>query len=123
MKVAILADVHGNLQALSAVCDHVDRWRPDAVLVAGDIVNRGPRSLECYDLVCARRASDGWIVIRGNHEEYIMERGSPNASRLPGAYDIYAAVDWCRRSLGFQTMDSQAWGWTASKPGTLGFVC
>ena len=122
MKVAILADVHGNLQALSAVCDHVDRWRPDAVLVAGDIVNRGPRSPECYDLVCARRASDGWIVIRGNHEEYIMERSSPNASRLPEAYDVYAAVDWCRRSLGFRTAALSTMPTEASLPTVAGEV-
>ena len=100
MKIAVLADVHGNLQALRAVTDHVDRWRPDAVLVAGDVVNRGPRSPECWDLVAERSARDGWIVIRGNHEEYVMQRGSPDAARPPPDYDVFAAVDWCRRSLG-----------------------
>ena len=100
MKVAILADVHGNLQALQAVCDHVDRWRPDAVLVAGDTVNRGPRSPECHDAIRARRACDGWIVIRGNHEEYVMGRAAADAPRPPAPYDVFAAVDWCRRSLG-----------------------
>ena len=100
MKIAILADVHGNLQALHAVCDDVDRWRPDAVLVAGDIVNRGPCSAACYDLVLARRERDGWIVIRGNHEEYVMERACAGAPLPPDPYDVFAAVDWCRRSLG-----------------------
>lgn len=100
MKVAILADVHGNLPALQAVCDHVDRWRPDAVLVAGDVVNRGPRSAECHDLIVARRERDGWIVIRGNHEEYVLKRAADDAARPPAPYDVYAAVDWCRRSLG-----------------------
>lgn len=100
MKVAILADVHGNLQALRAVCDHVDRWRPDAVLVAGDVVNRGPRSPECHDLIRARRSRDGWVVIRGNHEEYVLDRAAAGAPRPPAPYDVFAAVDWCRRSLG-----------------------
>ena len=100
MKIAILADVHGNLQALHAVCDHVDRWAPDAVLVAGDIVNRGPRSPECYDLIQARRAREGWMVIRGNHEEYVIERGNADAPTPPAEHDVFGAVDWTRQALG-----------------------
>ncbi|MDD9986671.1 MAG: metallophosphoesterase family protein [Spirochaetaceae bacterium] len=122
MKIAILADVHGNLQALRAVMDHVDRWRPDAVLVAGDIVNRGPRSPECWDLVEERRARDGWLVIRGNHEEYVMQRGSPDAARPPPAYDVFAAVDWCRRSLGARAAELPAMVTEASLPTPAGEV-
>lgn len=122
MKIAILADVHGNLQALRAVADHVDRWRPDAVLVAGDIVNRGPRSPECWDLVEERRARDAWIVIRGNHEEYVMQRGSPDAPHPPAAYDVFAAVDWCRRSLGARAADLPAMPTEASLPTPAGEV-
>jgi predicted MPP superfamily phosphohydrolase len=39
MKIAVLADIHGNLAALRAVIDDIDAWSPDLVLVAGDIVN------------------------------------------------------------------------------------
>ena len=122
MKIAILADVHGNLQALRAVCDDVDRWRPDAVLVAGDIVNRGPRSPECYDLVGERRERDGWIVIRGNHEEYVMQRGSPGAPHPPEPHDVFAAVDWCRRSLGARAGELAAMPTEASLPTPAGEV-
>ena len=122
MKIAILADVHGNLQALHAVCDDVDRWRPDAVLVAGDIVNRGPCSAECYDLVLARRERDGWIVIRGNHEEYVMERACAGAPRPPDPYDVFAAVDWCRRSLGSRVAELAGLPTEASLPTPAGEV-
>ena len=47
MKIAVLADIHGNLPALEAVAAHVEAWQPDRVIVAGDLVNRGPRPLEC----------------------------------------------------------------------------
>lgn len=100
MKIAILGDVHGNLQALHAVCDHVDRWAPDKVLVTGDIVNRGTRSPECYDLIQARCAQEGWMVTRGNHEEYVIERGAPDAPALPVEHDVFGAVDWTCRMLG-----------------------
>jgi len=42
MKLAVLADIHGNYRALETVIDHIQTWHPDQVLVAGDIVNRGP---------------------------------------------------------------------------------
>ena len=57
---------------------------------------------------------DGWIVIRGNHEEYVIERGSPEARRPPPAYDAFAAVDWCRRSLGARAAELPAMATEAS---------
>ena len=71
-KLAVLSDIHGNFAALQAVADHIDRWQPDAVVVAGDIVNRGPRSRDCLRFVLARAAEAGWQIIRGNHEEYVL---------------------------------------------------
>ncbi len=78
MKLAVLSDIHGNLAALEEVADHVQRWQADVVVVAGDIVNRGPRSPECLQFVLERERHDGWQVIRGNHEEYII-----NVARAP----------------------------------------
>lgn len=105
MKIVVLADIHGNLQALHAVCDHVDRWDPDAVLVAGDIVNRGTRSPACYDLIQERRARDGWLVVRGNHEEYVINRGAAGASVLSEEYNVFGAVDWTCRALGHRAAE------------------
>ena len=51
MKIAVLADIHANYRALETVVQHVENWRPDSVLVAGDIVNRGPRSFCCLEYI------------------------------------------------------------------------
>ncbi|NJN55107.1 MAG: metallophosphoesterase, partial [Anaerolineae bacterium] len=51
MKIAVLSDIHGNLPALRAVAEHVAQWQPDAVVVDGDTVNRGPQSLLCWQTV------------------------------------------------------------------------
>ena len=72
MRVAILADIHGNLPALEEVARQVEHLMPDLVLVAGDIVNRGPWSPECLAFVQERQAQAGWQVIRGNHEGYVI---------------------------------------------------
>jgi predicted phosphodiesterase len=72
MKVAVLSDIHGNLPALRQVTADIDAWNPDLVVVGGDIVNRGPRSGDCLDFVLERQATDGWQLIKGNHEEFVL---------------------------------------------------
>jgi predicted phosphodiesterase len=79
MKLAVLADIHGNFPALQAVADHIGRWQPDAVVVAGDIVNRGPRSPECLVFINQKRDTDGWLAVRGNHEDYVISYESPDS--------------------------------------------
>lgn len=45
MKIAILADIHGNLPAFQAAIDHVQRQQADLTVIAGDIVIGAPDSL------------------------------------------------------------------------------
>jgi predicted phosphodiesterase len=78
MKVAVLSDIHGNLPALQAVVDHIDGWSPDFVIVGGDIINRGPMSGECLDLLLERREAREWRMIRGNHEQMVLECSDPD---------------------------------------------
>ena len=40
-RLAVLSDIHGNLPALEAVMADMVAFRPDAVVVAGDVVNWG----------------------------------------------------------------------------------
>ena len=74
-RLAILSDIHGNLPALEAVKAEIERERPDAVVVAGDVVNWGPFSRE----VLERIAALGWACIRGNNEYYLLDYGTPRA--------------------------------------------
>ncbi|MBU1660555.1 MAG: metallophosphatase family protein [Chloroflexi bacterium] len=89
MKIAILADIHANFPALEAVAGHVDNWQPDLVFVAGDTVNRGPRSLDCLCFVQERQQTEGWQVIRGNHEDYIICRSRPDDPRSGPRFELY----------------------------------
>lgn len=79
MRLAILADIHGNLPALEAVLVELERLQPDAVLLDGDLINGVPFSCEVIDLVRTR----AWTVVRGNHEFYYLDFGTARA--LPGA--------------------------------------
>ncbi len=67
-KIAVLADIHGNLPALEAVLEDIEIQAPDEVLVGGDLVGRGPQGSAVIREI--RRRS--WVSIRGNHEEYLL---------------------------------------------------
>ncbi len=70
MKIAVISDVHGNVPALEAVLDDIERWGPDRLVVAGDLINRGPCSLACFELLEAR--APGYRAIQGNHEGFVL---------------------------------------------------
>ncbi len=67
-KIAVLADIHGNMPALRAVIADLERQAPDEVLVAGDLVGRGPEG----SLVVETIRALGWPCVRGNHEDYLL---------------------------------------------------
>ncbi len=64
MKIAVISDVHSNLQALEAVLRDIRAADVDYILCAGDIVGYGANPNECCNLVHreARQA------VFGNHE-------------------------------------------------------
>lgn len=103
MKIAVLTDIHANYRALETVIDHIERWEPDHVFVAGDIVNRGPRSLCCMLKIEEKRHNDGWRVIRGNHEDYVIERDHPDDPKYGTLYDMYQPVHFTYHQINQDT--------------------
>jgi predicted phosphodiesterase len=88
MKLAVLSDIHGNLPALRAVVENIDHWHPDVVVVDGDIVNRGPHSGACLELLLERQQRDNWWLLRGNHEDFVLDCSSPDAPQSGPEFDI-----------------------------------
>jgi diadenosine tetraphosphatase ApaH/serine/threonine PP2A family protein phosphatase len=61
---AIVSDIHGNLEAFTAVLGEIERRDIQHIVCLGDIVGYGPNPMECLDLVINKcRAS-----IMGNHD-------------------------------------------------------
>lgn len=99
MKIAVLADIHANLAALERAIEDVERWQPHAVIVAGDVVNRGPRPLECWALIEEKVRTAGWRLLRGNHEEYVLAHADPHAPRQGSWFEVHQASYWTFRQL------------------------
>ena len=75
MRIAILADIHGNLPALEAALDEVARLQVDQLVILGDIVVGAPDSLACWERVKGL----GCAVLRGNHERYVFDLDTERA--------------------------------------------
>ena len=60
MRIAVISDVHGNLEALEAVLrdidERIDVTQGDQIWCLGDLVGIGPNPVECVDLVRERCA-------------------------------------------------------------------
>ncbi|MFC1515047.1 metallophosphoesterase family protein [Candidatus Omnitrophota bacterium] len=91
MRIALLADIHSNLEALSAVESKIKKLSPDKVICLGDIVGYGPRPNECIDLVRA----NSWQTVCGNHD-WAARQDSDVVLFNPYARE---AMLWTRASL------------------------
>ena len=65
MKIAILSDIHSNLEALMTVLKDLQQQKVDKILCLGDIIGYGPYPQECLDLI--KKYAE--VIVRGNHED------------------------------------------------------
>ncbi|HTX31232.1 MAG TPA: YfcE family phosphodiesterase [Solirubrobacteraceae bacterium] len=102
MRVAALADIHGNLPALRAVLADVDDERADVIVIAGDVVG-GAYPREVLELLADRHERLVWI--RGNSEREAVAAwdGAPTADDEPGR-----AATWSARALDREWRDELA---------------
>lgn len=106
MKLAVLSDIHGNLPALQTVLDDMDAWGPDQVVVNGDVVNRGPKSAECWQIIADRMQSQGWLMTRGNHEEYTVGWAEPRPGLSDAELDMFQSSRWTYQQLPSTAIDT-----------------
>lgn len=109
MKIAILSDIHANLCALEAVMVQLDRERPDHVIVAGDVVNRGPFSEQCVARIVERRDREGWTILKGNHEDFVLEKRSLDTSGPGWEEEVCRHSAWTCARLGDFLDDIASW--------------
>jgi diadenosine tetraphosphatase ApaH/serine/threonine PP2A family protein phosphatase len=94
MKLALLADIHSNLEGLVACLEHAREQGADAHAFVGDLVGYGADPVAVLELVEGHVAR-GALVVRGNHDAAILDSGSDTMNR-----SAEAAVEWTRAQLG-----------------------
>ncbi|HEX7222558.1 MAG TPA: metallophosphoesterase family protein [Candidatus Limnocylindrales bacterium] len=100
--MAVLSDVHGNAVALAEVRTAIRREKPDAVLIAGDLVLNGPEPAAAVDGIRELEA-DGAIVVQGNTDVAVADFDYSAAFPwlTDGVPDTFrAAAEWAHDELG-----------------------
>ena len=98
MRYAILADIHSNLAALTAVLDDIERrGGVDEVWCLGDVVGYGPEPRECI----ARLRQVSQVCVLGNHDGAVI--GKVDISFFNP--DAAAANRWTAGQLGPEDRD------------------
>jgi len=106
-RIAVLSDIHGNLPALEAVAAEIRREKPDAVLIAGDLVLNGPDPNGCVDALRLLE-SEGALIVSGNTDIAVgdFDYGSAYPHYQDGVPDVItAAAEWAHDELGDDQLD------------------
>jgi putative phosphoesterase len=94
VKLALIADIHGNLAAFDAVLAALEREQPDRVICLGDVASTGPQPKD----VLARLRATGWPVIMGNADaELLAPMDIPESSE--DSRRIADISPWCAAQL------------------------
>ena len=70
MKVAILSDIHGNMQALESVMADIKENNCEKVFCLGDLAMAGPEPTKVINFV---KSQSNWTVIQGNTDKMIAD--------------------------------------------------
>lgn len=98
MRIAVLADIHGNADALSAVLTDVAAGGAERLIVNGDVVNRGPDSVEVLQTLLER---DDVTFTLGNHDD-LLRLWQVRSPVLPADWfgdSFWGATEWSMEKL------------------------
>ncbi len=79
MAVYVTSDAHGHARALDRALELASPGADDEVVVLGDMIDRGPDPLGVIRIV---RSIPGVRVLRGNHEEMLLDSIGPGGAML-----------------------------------------
>src|SRR5215207_5817952 len=94
MRVALISDIHGNLIALDAVLDDLEREQVDQIVCLGDVAEAGPQPAQ----VLARLRALSCITVMGNTDIQLLTR-APNPPRDADTPRVNDIVQWCADQL------------------------
>lgn len=100
MQIAILADIHGNLEAFRACLEDARARGADRVLLAGDLVGYGADPEAVIDLALEAVAG-GALAVLGNHDEAgaTGATGGMNEAAAAAIAWTHARLDPARRAF------------------------
>lgn len=88
-KIAIISDIHGNVPALEAVLEDIQKRSIKRIFCLGDLVGKGPHSEKTVDII--RQTCE--VVVQGNWDEMITREHT------------HETMKWHQMRLGKERLD------------------
>ncbi|MFB9994379.1 metallophosphoesterase family protein [Deinococcus oregonensis] len=103
MRLAVLADIHGNADALRAVLHDARAQGAEGLIVNGDVVNRGPDSVAALEVLMNLPAAFplGVRFTLGNHDD-LVRLWQARSNLLPAGWfsdPFWGATAWSAEQL------------------------
>ncbi|MCH1625229.1 metallophosphoesterase family protein [Ferdinandcohnia quinoae] len=107
-SIAVISDIHGNMTALEAVIENINRRGIETIICLGDLIGKGPNpaaAVDCIREVCevvvfgnwdeAVQKENEWEVMKW-HQEQLGEERLAYLGTLPFHYDFYMSGKYIR---------------------------
>lgn len=92
MKIAIISDIHGNMQALNAVLNDIEAEKCDKIFCLGDLAMAGPEPVETVKLIKKLydegHAKGTFELIQGNTDAMIGDFNQEIVNRVRSSFPI-----------------------------------
>ena len=88
MRVAVISDIHGNMNALESVMADYQLQGCERVLCLGDLAMAGPQPNEVLDYVVNK--TQNWTIIQGNTDKMIVDFDISMYEKLGKSFPIMA---------------------------------
>ena len=111
MRTIIIGDVHGCDKALNALIKKAAPAGDDRLILLGDLFDRGPASRDVFQTVrkLEARFADRFALLRGNHEDYLLQEKLTLSQRLVWERVGRGATVRSFREHGEQMEDARPW--------------
>ncbi len=110
MRQALISDIHGNLEALTAVMADLETRQVDRIICLGDIVGYGPNPCQSLDIVMKRSS----LTILGNHDQAALF--DPDGFNPVALRAIYWTRDELDKGPGTPTAINERWDFLSVLP-------
>jgi putative phosphoesterase len=69
MRIAVISDIHGNLEALTTALESIEGHKIDTIVCLGDLVGYGPYPNEVVEIIRSKKI----MCILGNYDAAVLE--------------------------------------------------
>ncbi len=90
MKIAVISDIHGNMQALEAVLKDIEAEQCEKIFCLGDLAMAGPQPVETIELIKKLQEKGIFELIQGNTDEMIANYNDEINQKVKAAAPIMA---------------------------------